>query len=391
MLPRFGWTRARAHERRDVQARDHEDCGISVANAQARQLLDMNPERLGEPTIMIHARSIHIGRIACCAALFASGAVACAAKHSSSGDEGPSTSEVAVSAVSGALNNNSGSGVSLSEPAMPERTPFERVLDAINPIGTAYAASWSCTGDTLTPAFSGPGADPYAFTPASCTVTWGNNRTASSSWNHPFTLNYGSMCDATHAFMENQAAGCQLTRTSAAGGTTRTITGPLGNTYAIDHDTNGAGSGWDATVMPAPSNGGVQGTCATGGCTAGRTIVINGSHLTGTVDGVTVWDHTVSTDAAGLTVTGSGRSRVVSGTVIVQHNIIKVTATSKFDNVGYAEPLCCFPTTGSVTTTFSKGSDVGKSESISFSAICGEATLTKTDGTKEALTLQHCL
>ena len=34
-----------------------------------------------------------------------------------------------------------------------------------------------------------------------------------------------------------QAAGCELTRTTSASGDTRTITGPYGNTYAIDHDT----------------------------------------------------------------------------------------------------------------------------------------------------------
>jgi hypothetical protein len=29
---------------------------------------------------------------------------------------------------------------------------------------------------------------------------------------------------------------------------TRTITGPDGNAYAVTHDTNGAGTGWDSTV-----------------------------------------------------------------------------------------------------------------------------------------------
>ena len=66
------------------------------------------------------------------------------------GQLGPTGSEVAVSVVSGALNNNSGTGVALYPPA-PEQQPHERAFALLNPIGTAYAATWMCTGDTLTP------------------------------------------------------------------------------------------------------------------------------------------------------------------------------------------------------------------------------------------------
>jgi hypothetical protein len=123
--------------------------------------------------------------------------------------------------------------------------------------------------------------------------------------------------------------------------------------------------------------------------------VINGSHLTGTVsiNGVdtTIWDHTVVSGAGGITVTGAGEGREVSGTVIVEHNLLKYVSTTTFDAVGYGEPLCCFPTTGSVSTTFSEGANVGKTESIVFTAACGEAVLTKPNGTTEALTFEHCL
>jgi hypothetical protein len=327
--------------------------------------------------------------------VLACSAVACSSK-SSEGASSPSGSEVAVSVVSGALNNNSGTGVSLFAPRAPERNKrslVERGLAALNPIGTAYAAEWSCSGDTLTPKFAGPGS--YAWAPASCKVTWLGGRSASSIWSGPFTLDYGSSCDDASGLMETQAGGCEMTRTSASGGTTRTITGPDGNSYAIDHDTDGANTGWDSSVSPAPSDGGVQITCGTGGCSASRTLVVNGSHLTGTVDidGNTtkIWDHTVSTGSGGLSVTGSGVGRVVNGSITVQHNIIHVTSTTTFSSVEYGEPLCCFPTGGSVSTTFSKGSDVGKTESIAFSGVCGEATLTKADGASVALTFVHCL
>ena len=328
-------------------------------------------------------------------ALIACSALACSSASSSPSAGSPSGSEVAVSVVSGGLNNNSGSGVALYQPQQaPKISPVERALAFLNPIGTAHAATWSCVGDTLAPPFSGPGADPYSFTPPSCSITWGNGRTASSTWSGPFTLSYGASCDATHPFMEKQAGGCELTRT-AASGDTRTITGPDGNSYAIDHDTNGEGTGWDTTVTPAPSDGGVDVTCASGGCVSGRTLVINGSHLTGTVtiggDATKIWDHTVSTGAGGLTVTGSGAGRVVSGTVTVQHNLIKATSTTTFSSVAFAEPLCCFPTGGSVTTTFTEGADVGKTETLSFTPLCGETSLKRADGVVEALTLQHCL
>jgi hypothetical protein len=44
-----------------------------------------------------------------------------------------------------------------------------------------------------------------------------------------------------------------------------------------------------------------------------------------------------------------------------------------------------------LSTTFSKGPDVGKTETLSFSGVCGEATLTKVGGESVPLTLQQCL
>jgi hypothetical protein len=99
----------------------------------------------------------------------------------------------------------------------------------------------------------------------------------------------------------------------------------------------------------------------------------------------------VSTAANGLTVSISGTNRTVSGSVNVQHNILKYTATTSFNAVGFSEPACCFPTTGSVSTTFVNGPHAGKSESLSFSSVCGEASLTTVNGKTIAVTLQHCL
>lgn len=310
----------------------------------------------------------------------------------------PSGSEVAVSTVSGALNNTSGSVVAMnrtSRPSARKASPLQLAVRALNPIRTAWAAEWTCSGGSLAPSFAGPAKNPYEYTPVSCSISWGEDETGSSTWSGPFTLNYGAECDAVHPTPAGQVAGCTITRTTGASGDTRTITGPDGNSYAIDHETDGAGTGWDSSVSPAPSNGGVELTLGGGDGDVEDTLVINGSHLTGTVnvDGLTlkIWDHTVSTSAAGITVSGEGTARIVSGSVTVQHNLAKFTSETTFDAVGYGDAACCFPTSGSVSTTFSKGADVGKTETLTFSSTCGEATLKAASGASVPLVLQYCL
>jgi hypothetical protein len=61
------------------------------------------------------------------------------------------------------------------------------------------------------------------------------------------------------------------------------------------------------------------------------------------------------------------------------------------DAQGYDLVGCCFPTTGSVSTTFSGGALAGKTEPLVFSNVCGEATLTTVSGRTVPITLLHCL
>jgi hypothetical protein len=317
--------------------------------------------------------------------------------NSGTSSSGPSSSEVATSVVSGAINNSGGGALGWNLEPARRRPVLERFLEGLNPIGKAYAATWTCSGGALSPHFAGPSLDPYAFTPVSCSVTWANDKSGSSLWSGTFTLNYGTSCDSTHPWIGNQVAGCSVTRTTASGGDTRTVTGPSGNSYAITHDTNGAGTGWDTTVSPAPGDGGVVVTCGAGGCASGGgTLAIDGSHLTGTVTpsgqaSTKIWDHTVSTAGAPMTFTASGTTRLFSGTVTVQHNLARYTATATFNSVGYGQAGCCYPTTGNVTTAFQSGPFQGDTETLAFSSVCGEATLTTTAGNSVPLTLQHCL
>jgi hypothetical protein len=301
-------------------------------------------------------------------------------------------SEVAVSVVSGALNNTGGSALGWNAPRLRTRqSTFDRALEMLNPVGVAWAATWTCSGGTLSPAFAGSG--PYTYTPVSCSVTWKNGKTASSIWDGSFTLVYGASCDAQHPFIGRQAADCSLTRTTGVGGNTRTLTGLEGNSYSVTHDTNGVGSGYDSAVSPAPNDAGVVATCGASGCGTDGTLVINGSHLTGTVTTAagrtaTLWDHTVT---GALAATASGAARVVSGTVTVEHNIVHRTSNTVFSGVTYGDNLCCFPTAGSVATTMQNGPRAGKTETLTFGSVCGEATLTTFSGSTVGLTLEHCI
>jgi hypothetical protein len=92
-------------------------------------------------------------------------------------------------------------------------------------------------------------------------------------------------------------------------------------------------------------------------------------------------------------VTRSGTTMVATGTVTVQHNLAKFTSTTTFDSVEYGDANCCFPTGGSVTTTFVSGPHSGGTETLTFSSstTCGAAKLTHPDGTTAGLTLMHCI
>jgi hypothetical protein len=209
-------------------------------------------------------------------------------------------------------------------------------------------------------------------------------------------LDYGRACDDTHDRIGDQVAGCSVTRTTASGGNTRTVTGSGGEVFAITVDTNGAGTGWDASVSPAPTNAGVVTTCGAGGCASGGgTLAIGGSHLTGAVviGGVAplkIVDITVTTGGP-LTFTASGSTRVLSGTVTVQHNIARYTATATFHAVTYEQSGCCFPASGTVTSTFQGGPFKGATETVTFGGGCGDVTITTSTGNTVQRTLQNCL
>src|SRR5579885_2524224 len=137
----------------------------------------------------------------------------CAKSNNTSDGTG---SDVATSVVSGSLNGAGNTNVGFNDiPSFKSsESKFAQLLEEINPIKHAYAAMWSCSGGTLSPTFAGMGN--YTYTPVSCTVTWANGRSASSSWSGTgFALNYSAGCDTMHAWPANQTgANCTVTRTT---------------------------------------------------------------------------------------------------------------------------------------------------------------------------------
>jgi hypothetical protein len=75
-----------------------------------------------------------------------------------------------------------------------------------------------------------------------------------------------------------------------------------------------------------------------------------------------------------------------------------MTASSVFTNVMHDISLhCCYPTGGSVKTTFAGGANDGKFETATFSAATcalgtmGQVSFVDVNGTTSTKTLTHCL
>jgi len=321
----------------------------------------------------------------------------CGTSSSSSGSsDSASGSEVAATIASGSVSAGDTTIASFDPASLKKSWELDLIQNAYaDNVWTCGAPSITLTGNPVTTYSTVGGA--YLFRPGSCTITYSNGRAGSSSWTGAWTLGYNGSCtntgSAAHFKIEKQPVGCVLTRT-ASGGITRTVVGPDEKSNTVTHNTNGAGTGYDGGI--SASNSGVQYLCtsssgAPAACTAG-TITINGSHLTATTNGSTSWNHTVTTGTP-LSMTVSGSTKTVSsGTVVVQHNLMKTTSTTTFSNVVYSKSNCCFPVSGTMTTTYSGGSLDGKTETLVFDgSSCGQGTLTKTDGSTESLTLIHCI
>ena len=312
------------------------------------------------------------------------------AKTNSDADavEDTSASGAAAAAAGGALStsNSSGTLASAKKPSLLQQS-----------FGTAYSWIPDASASTACPTFATTG----AACSASGSRLWLNYAACSfgnsnATWTGTQLLQMSSGSAACGTF-PNPGASATLTRqfVTAASSTTPssvTRTNAFGTTVTLDDATSNLGN-FDSQTIATLANGG-YGTQVTFNGSGARSAVT----LARKVSVSTRFSHSIS---GSLTVTesaSSSTSRVLSGSIKVFHNLLKVVGTSRFDNVTHSN-TCCVPVSGSVTTTFAAGSNVspsiagalvvGKSETLTFTG-CGTASLQAADGTTASVSLSSC-
>ena len=316
-------------------------------------------------------------------------------KGNTSNTSDSASSQIAAGAVGGSSNDGANGGTYASNAAFPKPTFAQKLENAFNLLPLAHAFTFTCTASSISPS-SYTANQSYVWTPASCSLAFKNGKSTSTAFTGTYTLNYNAACMGSGFGLATQSSGCVRTRTTTgSSGVVRTLTGVDGNSLSLTNDTT-VPSGYDTSVVT--SAGGNITTCTAGNC-ATRTIAISGSHasLSLTPSGgtaTTLWDHTYSTLSSDpIAITGTGTTKVVnSGTIVVQHNIAKFTSTAKVTTpLAFTISDCCFPASGVITSTFTGGTFAAKTETLTFTSSCGEATLIDSSGASSSVTLQHCL
>ena len=278
-------------------------------------------------------------------------------------DSNSNMADFAQGAV-GSMANESESGV-VGTSAMPFIFPEEQAN--YGPLSTctwSSARSVSCASSTIAVNWGG------------CTSV-GGDLTLTGGWTS--TFNSSAACSAFES-SGGPGNGNHLTRTSASGFTVRFSSGMRVTSSTEAH------TAYDGTAIPETGIR-VQQTSAT---VTDRSITIFGLHRILRGPRGTKWfDHSLKTDAA-LTVTGtrSGGTRTVNGTLTVFHNLARYTATNVMTNVKWGTSTCCYPTSGTIATSFS-GTVTGTA-TTTFTTNCGIASFVDTTGTTSTVTLRSC-
>lgn len=212
-------------------------------------------------------------------------------------------------------------------------------------------------------------------------IEWGNclissqkiSLTMTGGWTETWT-NTG---DCTNGYLSPQES---VTRSS----TGSIVNLPTGAT--ITTDTKG-GTAYNGTVFPA------GGIITTRSNATNRAIAM--SPTTSAIHkvytgrrGATIFDYytipslTISGARHNGASSGLGSttaSRVVTGTVAIHHNIAKYSATSTFNSVTWSSSTCCFPTSGSISTTYSGTGAPTGTYTLTFNSSCTTPTFTTPD------------
>lgn len=240
----------------------------------------------------------------------------------------------------------------------------------------SYATKRTCTGATGTIDWD------------SCTISV--NGVTVGTMTGGWTETWPSNSDCTNSFLST--ASTYVDRSS----TGSTYTFPIGR--KIVTDTSG-GTAYDGTTVFV--SGKVRTSRGTG---TDRTITMSPNnsaiHKVATSRrGASLFDYYVQPNLAvsgalkNKTANSITGSRTMTGTVTIYHNLVKYTATNTFNSVVWGDSTCCYPTSGTITATYSGTNKPADSSTMTFSTSCGSATFASTSGsstTSTSITLENC-
>ncbi len=300
-----------------------------------------------------------------------------------------STTGSAISAAGGALSSSGSGGTMASYKRPAAKGNFFEALAGVQFIPAAFASSICPNFKTAQGAGCSAAGSDLWFSYNDCVF---GSSTATWKGNLNFELSSGSAaCGSFPSTISNGYFYRQFV--TSAGVTTpssATLTTAQGAVINID-DASANLANFDNATIATIFHGGYG--SAVGFGPAGFRNSLNFGHreyVTG------VFDHSLS---ASLSVTPTSlTARTVSGNVTVYHNLAQVIATVQFNSVVHSD-FCCWPTSGSVTTSFSAGTHaptttgaamVGKQETMTLTG-CGTASLQSFDGTTKNILLTRCL
>ncbi len=309
----------------------------------------------------------------------AAGLSGCGKANNSDATTDTSTSGMAASAVGGALTGSAASGtqarLNSKRPILFSALVPEAIASSLCPTFRSTDANCSVSSGSMWLNYSGCSFAGYA------------------TWTGVQQLSMSSGA-ATCGTFPNPGANGTLYRqfVSSVGGSTPGSLSLVGARDSAVIDNSSANlSNFDGATIATIHNGG-YGSAVSFDSAGKRSALLIGQHIT--LSGV--YDHSLS---GSLTLTESASQRAVNGQVKLYHNLLKVVATSSFTSVVHTD-LCCWPVGGSISTVYSAGANVsptvlgarlvGKSETLSFSGVCGSGTLTNADGASAEVSFNRC-
>ncbi len=287
-------------------------------------------------------------------------------------DQGPQTS-LAASSSSASASEGGAVGL-LDDPSelFQNLSDFVDPRDAIHPNASSpcsYSTARStCANSSDTIDWNG------------CTLALGKI-TMTGGWTETFSGTNAATCAIP------VVSGGAIVRTATSSvATISDLTGLASrlNGSTVTTDTTG-GTAWDGTAIPST---GISITNSGGT----RSVAINGLHrvMKGPA-GKVHFDHFVRT-STNLSMTGTrlaGTRTIASGVVEVYHNLAKYTVSNSFSSVVWADNTCCYPTSGTIASTFT-GTGLTGNSTLTFTSTCGEATFLDTTGATGTIQLTHC-